>query len=223
MSYGYDFDKWTWLNVRPTLKRNRLAWVFYTLLRGLLQPILLRICDKFDWIYKQGFLHSSDSDGLDQWGVHYDVKRVSGELDELYKYRIILKKNIMRGQVTFKLKKEAVLAILKAYTGVDATVEMVNFYGNTMEIGEPIGTGIASLEYDLFRYRVYISGIVLTEAVVEIIKDLLSFTNVGGNIWEIWVSRSFPPAPVNGGEEEWDFPITKEYTGGDLFVYKVYS
>jgi hypothetical protein len=122
-------------------------------------------------------LETSSENGLDAWGKRYSIKRLENESDESYKARLIFYRANRKSGLSRKQKAVVLENLLNLISG---TIKIENIRNASWVIGDPIGSAIASSDYEIFGYRVTIDT-ELNDASRKILLDYIHSVNIGGN------------------------------------------
>lgn len=178
MRFIFDFEKWTWANLRISIRRLGANSVWFKTLDALL-GIFTAYAEKASWIYIQIWLDTATENGLDLWGRRYGVSRYNNELDSDYKIRILERKVINTSGVSLYGKRQYIASIL----GVD--VSLITITKNTdlpkMSMGGAIGRFVGSRNYTIYGYTIRIPFLITDAIKRQRMIDLVMATNIGGN------------------------------------------
>lgn len=168
-------------NLRSKIRRLGITSLWYRVLHSLIGLTIEDRTAKLNYLYEQTDIVTCPVERLYLWGQRLALPKKTGEDLEGYRTRLIALKSKTEGiSVDVKLK------IISRLSGIDVTqIRWKPIYPYVQNIGGAIGKIIASRDYALLVFRIYVTDNGTTHW-AEISQELDKI-NQGGEICELWV------------------------------------
>ncbi|MCE9499160.1 MAG: hypothetical protein K8R21_01390 [Leptospira sp.] len=218
--YSFKFEPWVWKNLRHTIRDKGIDSFYYKALNSLLS-ILNNKAGKASWLYRQIWLETSDSQGLIDWGVELDTKKIPGEPEETYKDRLLIIQISRRTVPTVAAKKKAISI------STDISIPEIKYYSvynlaesrsDHFKMGGPLDSPMMPRKYIIYRYRFIIPYLGDSFDRNQLIKTLERM-NIGGNIFEVWEDKGEFQPFIMGGTLTGTFHSRRANKKREFYVY----